>query len=176
MFIRRRDRKNTVRRRDRKNNDLITGSAPRTCAARAAADKSGLILLRIYESDQTIMKSTLVLLPAFAVVLLLSSRTCSSEHDLATEYAFTANLHESYELFWSYDLDAKTISFAMRVRTEGWVGFGISPNGQMPGSDVVIGWVDADGKVFLHVSDFKCNRDSGPIYRLQLIIIFIILL
>ena len=157
-----------IRRRDRKNNDLITGSAPRTCAARAAADKSGLILLRIYGSDQTIMKSTLVLLPAFAVVLLLSSRPCSSEHDLATEYAFTANLHESYELFWSYDLDAKTISFAMRVHTEGWVGFGISPNGQMPGSDVVLGWVDEDGKVFLHVSDFKCNRDSGPIDYSQL--------
>ena len=113
------------------------------------------------------MKSTLVLLPAFAVALLLSSRPCSSEHDLATEYAFTATLHESYELFWSYDLDAKTISFAVRVRTEGWVGFGISPNGQMPGSDVVIGWVDEDGKVFLHVSDFKCNRDSGPIDHSQ---------
>ena len=103
------------------------------------------------------MKSTLVLLPAFAVVLLLSSRPCSSEHDLAAEYAFTATLHESYELFWSYDLDAETISFAVRVRTEGWIGFGISPNGQMPGSDVVIGWVDAEGQVFFHVSDYKVH-------------------
>ena len=101
------------------------------------------------------MKSTLVLLPAFAVVLLLSSRPCSGVHDLAAEYVFTATLHESYELFWNYDLDAQTISFAVRVRTGGWVGFGLSPNGQMPGSDVIIGWVDEEGNVFFHVSDYK---------------------
>ena len=100
------------------------------------------------------MKSTLVLLPAFAVVLLLFTRPCSGVHDLATDYAFTATLHESYELFWSYDLDAETISFAVRVRTEGWVGFGLSPNGQMPGSDVIIGWVDEEGRAFFHVSNY----------------------
>ena len=27
------------------------------------------------------------------------------------------------------------------ANTTGWVGFGVSPNGQMPRSDVVIGWV-----------------------------------
>ena len=31
------------------------------------------------------------------------------------------------------------------------VGFGLSPNGQMPGSDVVIGWVDDDGNAHFHV-------------------------
>ena len=101
------------------------------------------------------MKPTLVLLPAFAVVLLLNSQPCSSVHDLAVGYAFAATLHENYELFWSYDLDAETISFAVRVRTEGWVGFGLSPNGQMPGSDMVIGWVDEEGQPFFHVSDYK---------------------
>ena len=101
------------------------------------------------------MKSTSILLPAFTVVLLLNTRPCSSVHDLAGEYAFTVTLHERYELFWNYDLDSDTISFAVRVRTEGWVGFGLSPNGQMPGSDVVIGWVDEEGKVFFHVSDCK---------------------
>ncbi|XP_065897525.1 putative DBH-like monooxygenase protein 2 isoform X2 [Dysidea avara] len=38
---------------------------------------------------------------------------------------------------------------AVRVQTTGWIGLGFSPNGQMPGSDVVIGWVDNTGKRFL---------------------------
>jgi hypothetical protein len=35
----------------------------------------------------------------------------------------------------------------IHVKTEGWVGFGLSPNGKMDQSDVVIGWIDADKKV-----------------------------
>jgi len=57
-----------------------------------------------------------------------------------------------YELYWSYDLEEETISVAVRVQTDGCVGFGLSPNGQMPGSDVVIGWVDDQGNAYLHVS------------------------
>ena len=33
----------------------------------------------------------------------------------------------------------------------GYVGFGISPNGGMAGSDVVIGWVKDDGTAVFHV-------------------------
>ena len=32
------------------------------------------------------------------------------------------------------------------------MGFGLSPNGQMPGSDVVIGWVTDQGEVVFHVA------------------------
>ena len=90
------------------------------------------------------------LLPA--VILLLGSPSYTSALDLKSEYSFSATLHDNYELYWSYDLAAETIQFAVRVRTEGWVGFGLSPNGQMPGSDVIIGWVDDQGKVVFHVS------------------------
>lgn len=31
------------------------------------------------------------------------------------------------------------------VETTGWIGFGLSPNGGMPGSDIVMAWIDADG-------------------------------
>lgn len=34
----------------------------------------------------------------------------------------------------------------------GYVGLGFSPNGGMRGADIVLGWVDAAGKVILHVS------------------------
>jgi len=68
-------------------------------------------------------------------------------HDLSETYRFSASLvpNGQYELYWNYNLTERTISFAVRVRTTGWVGFGLSPNGQMPGSDVVIGWVDNNG-------------------------------
>ena len=60
---------------------------------------------------------------------------------------------------WNFDNDAETISFAVRVKTSGWVGFGLSPNGQMPDSDVVIGWVTADGDTIFHVSFHKIYCD-----------------
>ena len=40
----------------------------------------------------------------------------------------------------------------VHVATQGWVGFGISPNGDMKGSDVIMGWVTDDGDVKLVVS------------------------
>ena len=30
------------------------------------------------------------------------------------------------------------------MSTTGWIGFGLSPAGQMPGSDIIIGWISDD--------------------------------
>ena len=57
-----------------------------------------------------------------------------------------------YHLKWNSDEDQHKITFLVEVETRGWVGFGLSPNGGMTGSDVVIGWVDGGGKGHLHVS------------------------
>ena len=86
-----------------------------------------------------------------ALTLLLSLDFCTGSHNLSAEYSFSVALHDDYTLYWSYDLSEETISFAVRVRTEGWVGFGLSPTGQMPGSDVVIGWVDGQENTIFHV-------------------------
>ena len=84
---------------------------------------------------------------------LLSSCRCD-EHiaDLASQYRFTTQLGDSYHIFWSFNVTTERIDFAVSARTTGWVGFGVSPNGQMPRSDVVIGWVDSNGQAFFHVS------------------------
>lgn len=68
-------------------------------------------------------------------------------HDLNEQYRFSADLSPNYRLHWSFDFQTGTISFAVNVRTTGWVGLGLSPNGQMPGSDMIIGWVDDNGEV-----------------------------
>ena len=101
-----------------------------------------------------------------AVAQLLLSLACAlnlawCHHDFSS-YPFKATLNTAengglYELYWNFDNEAETISFAVRVQTTGWVGFGLSPNGQMPNSDVVIGWVTDDGETMFHVSFFaKC--------------------
>ncbi|GFO49022.1 DBH-like monooxygenase protein 1 [Plakobranchus ocellatus] len=57
-------------------------------------------------------------------------------------------LTEDYTLYWNFN--DTHITLEMVVKTNGWVGFGISPNGAMKSSDVIIGWVK-DGQV--HFAD-----------------------
>lgn len=65
-----------------------------------------------------------------------------------------------YKLYWKVigkDLDE--IQFEVHCKTTGWVGLGISPNGDMQG-DLVIGWVNSDGKSFLQ--DTNSASKSRP--------------
>ena len=94
---------------------------------------------------------------ASAFLLILVPVLAAGAHvDLSAKYPFQQTLFNDlgqfYNLHWNYSTAAQTIHFAVNVSTTGWVGFGISPNGQMPGSDVVIGWVSAaDGRSYFHV-------------------------
>lgn len=82
----------------------------------------------------------------FLIVLasLLSFACSAHDNNLEEEYTFHRELDPSghYVLYWRFNLSTETIHFAVDVETEGWVGFGISPTGRMPGSDVVMGWID----------------------------------
>ena len=88
-------------------------------------------------------------------VFLIAATATRSAHlnELEENYNYHAVLDDKgkYNLFWNFDLEQETITFAVRVQTDGWVGFGLSPNGQMPNSDVVIGWVDG-GQNYFNVS------------------------
>ena len=95
------------------------------------------------------MKSTVV--AALLIALLVAVDVCKGDHHstFAEKYPFSANLYEGfYNLYWNFSSVDQTIHFAVKVKTTGWVGFGISPNGQMPGSDVIIAWVDGDNAYF----------------------------
>ena len=54
-----------------------------------------------------------------------------------------------YTVYWAYN--DTHITFEVHVQTHGYVGFGISPNGKMYPSDVVIGWAK-DGNTHFSVS------------------------
>ena len=83
-------------------------------------------------------------------VALLPIAFCN--HRPLSSYEFNATLmQDRYWLYWSFDKTTENIFFAVKARTNGWIGFGLSPNGQMPGSDVIIGWIDGNTPYF-HVS------------------------
>ena len=98
-----------------------------------------------------------------SVLLVAHLQTTLGARDLSATHRFSATLDPNgeYQLYWNYNLTAGTISFAVRVQTTGWVGFGLSPNGQMPGSDVVIGWVDSNGGVHFHVRECEAFNIDG---------------
>lgn len=89
-------------------------------------------------------KAYRVLLFQLAVSLMLVN---GQRRDLEAKYSFHLTLNERprYMLYWSVDLAKKEVSFAVDVNALGWVGLGLSKNGQMIGSDVVTAWITDDG-------------------------------
>ena len=105
---------------------------------------------------------------SFILLFTLVALCCS--RDLKQEYRFSSRLDgENYVLYWKFDYQMKNITFAVSVKTTGWVGFGLSPNGQMPLSDVVTGWVDNNGRAMLQVRLYakfaKTSLFVGPLCR-----------
>ncbi|KAG9347462.1 hypothetical protein JZ751_005029 [Albula glossodonta] len=76
--------------------------------------------------------------------------------------------HGKYRLRWRND--EGTITFETEVETKGYIGFGLSPNGAMALSDIVIGGVEK-GKPYLQDyfadSSRKVHRDLQQNYRLE---------
>ena len=93
------------------------------------------------------MKSLLCVLTLLPLVL--------GVHDLSSSYPFNTTLYnlngDTYVLHWNFSTAERTIAFAVNVSTTGWVGFGVSPNGGMVNSDIVMGWV-SNGRAYFHVS------------------------
>ena len=75
--------------------------------------------------------------------------------NLDLKYPFSDYLDDgTFKLYWDFDMKQQKIDFAVNVSTNGWIGFGISPNGRMLQSDIVVGWVNSDGSAGFHVSRF----------------------
>ncbi|KAK2539678.1 hypothetical protein Q9233_001718, partial [Columba guinea] len=50
-------------------------------------------------------------------------------------------------LCWDHD-EQEVMTFEPQVHTTGWVAFGFSPHGELPGSDIVIGGVFPNGSIY----------------------------
>ena len=151
------DRRACARRLQWSVSGLTHPRAQLSCAcARAFARCTRTHTLRVRSQTDTKalimneMKSLLVVLLA-----LFSLGCCQSN---LNPYPFSAVLRTDgngrplYTLHWNFSTAEETITIGVNVSTNGWVGFGISPNGGMTNSDVVIGWVNDNGEVFFHIS------------------------
>ena len=98
------------------------------------------------------MKALLITVVACACITLAAGAITPSA-SLTNKYTFHLSLddNENYWLFWSVDHAAGDIEIAVQANTAGWVGFGLSPDGRMPNSDIVTGWVNGNGRGFLQV-------------------------
>lgn len=86
------------------------------------------------------------LLPLF----LLFLRTEGTETSKPSDLPFVDYLDQDHlvRLSWGFDNFQGSITFELVVNTTGWVGFGLSPNGGMKGSDIVIGGIGPAGHYF----------------------------
>ena len=69
-----------------------------------------------------------------------------------TNHGAVLDSRGDFQVHWLKHPETKEIEFRVEVRARGWFGFGISPNGGMINSDIVIGWIDDSGVTHFHVS------------------------
>ena len=104
-------------------------------------------------SDPTFVtvRQRIKMIPYLTALLFLTSSALSAIKPTSNNYTHSLELLEDdvYNVFWKYD--DITITFEVHAKTLGWVGFGLSPNGGMAGSDITITWVK-DGQTFFSVS------------------------
>lgn len=58
-------------------------------------------------------------------------------------------LDENFRMLWSIE-GGRDATFEVQVRTLGYVGVGFSQDGQIPGSDVAVGWIH-QGQTYFQV-------------------------
>ncbi|XP_077202561.1 putative DBH-like monooxygenase protein 2 [Paroedura picta] len=92
-----------------------------------------------------------------SLLFLLSTLCLCSSHSLSRPLRFSAYLDPMQQFHLQWDHDSKEmITFELQVQSTGWVAFGFTTHGQLPGGDVVIGGVFPDGSMYFsdwHIVD-----------------------
>ena len=80
--------------------------------------------------DRANMNKTALIFLLFGFVF--REAAVAQDAALRREFEFFTHLGATskYELYWSFNDSSSKISFAVRVQTTGWVGFGVSPFGR----------------------------------------------
>lgn len=132
-------------------------------------------MLYLFESCKTVLPMHFIWSRASYIMwyykvfaLLVCQLKCIQSLDESWDHQLWLDVN--YHLRWTVHSDRQSITFLCEVRTRGWVGLGLSPNGGMSGSDLVIGWVDDNsGRTHFDVShrnariELKANRFSGQV-------------
>ena len=104
------------------------------------------------------------MLLAFLLVLTCAASVavCDSHTALEAKYSYSLVLSSgNYELYWSFDPANDNVSIAVRVKTLGWVGLGVSERGGMENADIVTGRVvNGNAEVTVRVTAGKAQKTS----------------
>ena len=76
------------------------------------------------------------------------------------KYSKLVSSDNTFLFFWSIDEANGLIKFEFDVKTLGWIGVGISPNGLMLNSDMYLTYIQKDGQVL--VSDRFAIKSRTP--------------
>ena len=103
------------------------------------------------------------MIPIYLALILISLRVSSFTTDWSDEFDYNTYIDENqlFKLYWTNQPD-DMIEFGIEVSATGWIALGISPRGQMPNSDIALGWVDDDGIAYLQ--DRYTIERSTPLY------------
>ena len=97
----------------------------------------------------------------FALGVLATLGSCATVPGVKTTESFDQAIildnDGNYIVFWNFN--DTHITFEVHVKTKGYVGFGISSNGNMFPADVIVGWVK-DGVTHFSVSIQACVKQA----------------
>jgi len=85
----------------------------------------------------------------FLCTLMGSALSQMGEWDDTFSFSTYLDEYHQFRLYWSH-LDDDVIDIGIEANSTGWIAMGLSPNGGMEHSDIMLGWVDdSDGTVTL---------------------------
>ncbi len=142
---------------------------PKTSPSHLPAQTRDKQQIRIFHTytDHIIPKIKMIFLTIIATFV---SSITSVELDWDDHFTYNNILKEDsngdvlFKLYWKdihQDVHNKSndmIEFGLEVQSTGWIAIGISPNNMMPNSDIMLGWVDDNGKVYLYDMYTKTER------------------
>ncbi|CAL8068054.1 unnamed protein product [Orchesella dallaii] len=103
------------------------------------------------KSFQILQFSGLFFFLFFGILFQIKEINCQSQNEEDSEFTQSLildNPRGSYLLDQKIDWSAKRAVFNVTVKTTGFIGFGLSKNGEMEGADIVIGGVASNGEPY----------------------------
>jgi len=110
--------------------------------------------------------SLLLVLILFHFTIGESQSVSSESLSLNDFWTHKIYLDRNVTVSWNSS-DSEWLEMEMSAPVKGYVAIGFSPNGQMRGSDIVLGWVDTNGVPYLLVSVESSKTQIELIFLLR---------
>lgn len=86
----------------------------------------------------------LFLVNIFIILIIENVLGINSSQPLSLYSNFVDLVPNQFRFYWNYT--STHLNGEIHCKTNGWVGFGFSPDGKMGRSDIVVGWFDSQNR------------------------------